>query len=311
MRLLLLKKTAAFLAFLWAASSIIFFSVHAIPGDPTVSLLGNMPSAEDVRRLTRSLHLDRPLAEQYALFLKKTLTLDLGESIVDRRAVFGTIWRYFPNTALLAFIAMILSLLISLPFAAMTAFDRKGCWRVLGAGFSALGIAVPGFLLGLLLIIVFSLRLHLLPVSGSGGPEFIVLPALTLAISLSASLTRIIHASLSQEWLQPYVLLARAKGLPDRRIFFRHILKNALIPVFILAGLQLGALLSGAIVVENVFSWPGIGTLLITAVRRRDFPMIQGVSLFMVFLYLSLNLLVDLVLPLVDPRIRCERAPQR
>jgi ABC-type dipeptide/oligopeptide/nickel transport system permease component len=265
-----------------------------------------MPSAEDVRRLTRSLNLDRPLPEQYALFLKKTFTLDLGESLVDRRAVLGTIWRYFPNTALLALSAMVLSLLITLPLASMS--GRKGCWNIVGTAFSALGIAVPGFLLGLLLIIVFSLRLRLLPVSGSGGPEFIILPALTLAISLSASLTRIMHAALSREWMQPYVLLARAKGLSDRRILFRHVLKNALIPVLIVAGLQLGALLSGAIVVENVFSWPGIGTLLITAVRRRDFPMIQGVSLFLVSLYLLLNFLVDMALPLVDPRIRRDRA---
>jgi peptide/nickel transport system permease protein len=266
-----------------------------------------MPSAEDVRRLTRSLNLDRPVLEQYVIFMKKTIILDLGESLLDRRPVFGIILKYLPNTALLACSAMVLSILIALPLAAMAAFREKGCWNTLNAGFCAFGLAVPGFLLGLLLIILFSVRLKLLPVSGSGGPKHIILPAVTLAISLSAYLTRIIHAALSRELLQPYILLARAKGLSARRVFFRHVMKNALIPVVVVAGLQLGALLSGTIVIENVFSWPGIGTLLINAIRGRDFPLIQGISLFIVSLYLLLNLLVDLAIPFIDPRIRHER----
>ncbi len=307
MKLLVFKKAAACLAFLWAASSVIFFLVYAIPGDPVVSMLGNMPSAEDVRRLTHSLNLDRPVLEQYVLFLKKTISLDLGESLIDHRPVFSTILKYLPNTAMLAGSAMVLSILIALPLAAMAAFKERGCWKAWNAGFSAFGLAVPGFLLGLLLILLFSVRLELLPVSGSGSPKHLILPALTLATSLSAYLTRITHAALSRELRQPYLLLARAKGLSARHIFFRHVIKNALIPVMIVAGLQLGALLSGAIVIENVFSWPGIGTLLITAVQRRDFPMIQGISLFMVCLYLLLNLLIDLAIPFVDPRIRHER----
>jgi len=285
----------------------IFFLVHAIPGDPVVAMLGKMPSTEDVCRLTRSLKLDRPLAEQYAHFIKKTITLDLGESLVDRKPVRDAIMNYFPNTAILAFCAMILSLLIAFPLALMAAFRKDSYWNALSMGFSAFGLAMPSFLLGLLLIILFSVQLKLLPVSGSGGPEFLILPALTLAISLSAFLTRAIFTTVSCELRQPYVLLARAKGLSDVRIFFHHVLKNALIPVTTIIGLQLGALLSGTIVIENIFSWPGIGTLLITAVRQRDFPMIQGVALFMAFLYLLLNLLIDMSYPFIDPRIHHAR----
>jgi len=299
-----LKKAVAFIVFLWTAGSMIFFLVHAIPGDPVVAMLGKMPSAEDVRRLTRSLKLDRPLAEQYAHFIKKTITMDLGESLVDRKPVADAIMNYFPNTVILAFSAMILSLLIAFPLALMAAFKKNSCWNILSMGFSAFGLAMPSFLLGLLLIILFSVQLKLLPVSGSGGPEFLILPALTLAISLSAFLTRTIYTTVANELRQPYVLLARAKGLSDVRIFFQHILKNALIPITIIIGLQLGALLSGTIVIENIFSWPGIGTLLITAVRQRDFPMIQGVTLFMAFFYLLLNLLIDMSYPFIDPRIR-------
>lgn len=302
-----LKKAVGFIVFLWAAGSMIFFLVHAIPGDPVVAMLGKMPGTEDVRRLTRSLKLDRPLAEQYAHFIKKTITMDLGESLVDRKPVMDAIMDYFPNTVILAFCAMSLSLLIAFPLALMAAFRKDSYWNALSMGFSAFGLAMPSFLLGLLLIILFSVQLKLLPVSGSGGPEFLILPALTLAISLSAFLTRAIFTTVACELRQPYVLLARAKGLSDVRIFFHHVLKNALIPVTTIIGLQLGALLSGTIVIENIFSWPGIGTLLITAVRQRDFPMIQGVALFMAFLYLLLNLLIDMSYPFIDPRIHHAR----
>ncbi|MCG2809919.1 MAG: ABC transporter permease [Candidatus Aminicenantes bacterium] len=169
--------------------------------------------------------------------------------------------------------------------------------------FSAIGLAVPSFLLGILLTIVFSVEWKLFPISGSGSAEFLVLPALTLGISLSAFLTRMIRAVLSKELQQPYVLLARAKGLSNARIYRQHVFKNALIPIVTIIGLQLGALLSGAIIVESIFSWPGLGTLLITAIRQRDFPMIQGTVLFMAVSYLLLNFLIDLSYPFFNPRI--------
>jgi peptide/nickel transport system permease protein len=307
MKILLLKKAVTFFIFVWAAGSLIFFLVHTIPGDPVVAMLGKMPSAEDVKRVKQSLKLDKPLTEQYAHFIKKLLALDLGESMIDRKPVAGAIREYFPNTVILAFSAMIMSMLIAFPLGSLAALKKDSCWNILSVIFSALGLAVPSFLLGIFLIIVFSVRFKCLPVSGSGGFKFLILPAATLTISLSAFLTRIIHTAMAGELRQPYVLLARSKGLSEFHIFSRHVLKNAMLPIITIMGLQLGACLSGTIVIENVFSWPGIGTLLITAIRQRDFPMIRGLALFMAAQYLLLNLLIDLAYPFIDPRIRHDR----
>ena len=304
MKALLLKKVSTLFIFLWAAGSLLFFLVHTIPGDPVVSMLGKMPRSEDVRRLRRTLKLDRPLAEQYVHFIKKLLSLNLGESIIDRKPVVSAIMKYFPNTAILAFAAMILAGLIAFPLGIMAALKKNSFWYALSMIFSAVGLAVPGFLLGILLIILFSVQLKFLPISGSGGFKFLILPAVTLAISLCAFLTRMIHTAVAGELRQPYVLLAQSKGLSEFQIFSRHILKNAMIPIITIMGLQMGALLSGTIIIESIFSWPGIGTLLITAIRQRDFPMIQGVALFIAALYLLLNLLVDLSYPFINPRIR-------
>ncbi len=299
----LLKKAALFLLFLWAAGSAIFFLVQAVPGDPLLAILGPHPRTADVQRLQRSLQLDRPLGTRYLRFIARLAVLDLGESLVDRKPVLPTILAYLPNTILLAAAAMALTLLISLPLGFLAACKKNGAWEKLAMVFSAVGLAVPCFLLGILLVILFAVELKILPVSGSGGGEYLVLPALTLGISFAAFLTRMVRALLLEEAGRPYVLLARAKGLTPARIFRRHILRNALAPIVTLIGLQAGALLSGAIVVESVFSWPGIGTLLITAVRQRDFPLIQGTVLVMAVLYLLANFLVDLSYPLLDPRI--------
>jgi peptide/nickel transport system permease protein len=304
MKILLLKKVGTFFIFLWAAGSLIFFLVHTIPGDPVVSMLGKMPSSEDVQRLRQTLKIDRPLAEQYVRFIKNLIFLDLGESIIDRKPVVGAIVKYFPNTCILALAAMIMSMLIAFPLGILAALKINSSWNTLSMIFSAIGLAIPGFLLGILLIILFSIQLKFLPISGSGGFEFLILPAATLAISLSAFLTRMVHTVVAGELRQPYVLLAQSKGLSEFHIFSRHVLKNAMIPIITVLGLQLGALLSGTIIVESVFSWPGIGTLLITAIRQRNFPMIQGIAIFMAALYLLLNLLVDLSYPFINPRIR-------
>ena len=307
MKALLLKKAATFLFFFWAAGSLIFFLSRSIPGDPVAAMLGKMPSAEDVTRLRHSLKLDRPLAEQYAHFFKKMLVLDLGDSLITHEPVAGAIGRFFPNTAILASTAMVISMVIAFPLGTLAALKKDSGWNMLSMIFSAIGLAVPSFLLGIVLIILFSVHWHLLPVSGSGALTFLVLPAATLTIPLSASLTRMIRSAVAEELRRPYVLLAQAKGFSGLQVFSRHVLKNALIPIITFMGLQLGACLSGTIVIENVFSWPGIGTLLITAIRQRDFPMIQGIALFIAAMYLLLNLLVDLSYPFIDPRIRHDR----
>jgi peptide/nickel transport system permease protein len=304
----LLKKAGQFLIFIWAAGSLTFFMVRTVPGDPLLAILGPNPNTQDVLRLQRSLQLDRPLVAQYARFLSRLAVLDLGESLVDRRPVLATMLKYLPNTAWLALAAMTLTIPLSLLLGFLSAYKESRFWTGLALAFSVTGLAVPVFLIGLFLILVFSLELGIFPVSGGGGGEFIVLPALTLAIPLGAFLTRMVRTALMEEAHRPYVLLAMAKGLSRAQVYRRHILRNALVPIITLAGMQAGALLSGAIVVENVFSWPGIGTLLVRAVHQRDFPMIQGTVLLLASLYLVLNSLVDLSYPLLDPRIGHDRA---
>lgn len=308
MTMRLLKGAGRFLAFFWAAGSLTFFLVRAVPGDPLLEILGPNPDTRDVLRLKRSLQLDRPLAAQYAGFILRLAVLDLGVSLIDRKPVTATMLRYLPNTLLLAVAAMTLTVPFSLLLGFLSVYRESRFWEALALAFSAVGLAVPVFLIGLLLVLFFALGLGLFPVSGSGGGEFLVLPAVTLSIPLGAFLTRMVRTVLRQESQRPYVLLARAKGLSRAQVYRRHILKNALVPIVTLAGMQAGALLSGAIVVESVFSWPGIGTLLVRAVRQRDFPMIQGTVLLLAALYHLLNQLVDLSYPLLDPRIGHDRA---
>lgn len=303
MTIWLLKKVGWLIFFLWAAGSLIFFLVQAVPGDPLLAILGENPRSADILRLQDSLCLNRPLAVRYAHFMQRMSVLDLGESLINRQPVLSSILKHLPFTICLALAAMVISILIAFPLGIMSAFNKSGIWEALALIFSAAGLAVPSFLLGVLLTIAFSVEWKLFPISGSGGAEFLVLPALTLGISLGAFLTRMIRVVLNRELQQPYVLLARAKGLSPARIYRRHVFKNALIPIVTMIGLQLGALLSGAIIVESIFSWPGLGTLLITAIRQRDLPMIQGTVLFMAVLYLLLNFLVDLSYPFIDPRI--------
>lgn len=303
----LLKRAGRFLLFIWAAATLIFLLARAVPGDPALAILGANPNPKDILRLRHSLQLDQPLATQYSRFMKRLAVLDLGESLVDRRPVRSSLRRHLPSTILLALAALALTVPLSLLLGFLSVFGRKRIWEALATAFSALGLAVPVFLLGLLLVLVFSLGLGLLPVSGSGGSEFLVLPAVSLAFPLGAFLTRMVRAVLREEAQRPYVLLARAKGLTDARIFRRHILKNALVPIVTIIGMQAGTLLGGAVIVENVFSWPGIGTLLVTAIRQRDLPTIEGTVLLMAAMFYLANLLVDISYGWLDPRILHDR----
>lgn len=303
----LLKRLGQWLLFIWAAGSLTFFLVRSVPGDPALAILGR-PSSADVRRLQRTLQLEQPLATQYLHFLGRLAVLDFGESLIDRTPVRTTILEYLPNTLLLTLAALAFSVPLALLLGFKAAGGESRLWGILGAAFAAAGLSVPVFLNGLFFILVFAVGLGLLPVSGSGGMACLLLPAWTLAMPLGAGLTRMVRTALRAEAERPYVLLARAKGLSPTQILRRHILPNAMLPVLTLVGLQAGALLSGAIVVESVFSWPGLGTLLVTAVRQRDYPMVQGTVLLMASLYLLANGLVDLACARLDPRIRHDRS---
>jgi ABC-type dipeptide/oligopeptide/nickel transport system permease component len=303
----LLKRTGRFLLFIWTVATLTFLLARAVPGDPALAILGANPNPEDIQRLRRSLQLDRPLPVQYLRFMLRLAVLDLGESLVDRRPVSSSLRRNLPNTVLLALAAMTLTIPLSLLLGFLSVFGKNRIWEALATAFSSLGLAVPVFLLGLLLVLVFSLGLGLLPVSGSGGIRFLVLPAVTLAFPLGAFLTRMVRVVLRAEAQRPYVLLARSKGLSAAQVCRRHILRNALIPIVTIVGMQAGTLLGGAVIVENVFSWPGIGTLLVTAIRQRDLPSIQGTVLLMAAMYYLANRLVDISYARLDPRISHDR----
>ena len=271
-----------------------------------MGMYGEVSSVAELHNLRAEFNPDVSIWEQFLSFLKRLTMLDLGTSFFNNKPVIHTILSYLPNTLYLSGAAMTLAVLISFPMGILAAFKENTATDSIITFVSSAGLAIPNFFLGPLLIILFSVKLELLPVSGSEGGKALILPTLTLGLSMSAFLTRIIRTSIVTELTKPYILLARAKGLTRRRIFFNHLLKNAMIPIITTAGLQLGTLLSGAIITENIFSWQGIGTLLIQSINRRDFPMIQGLIIFLTFIYLFINFLVDISYFFLDPRIRHE-----
>jgi peptide/nickel transport system permease protein len=302
----IIKRILLLFFLVWAVSTLIFALVHVIPGDPIVLILGEGASNDDIFRMRNEFDLDQPLLSQYLDFNKNLLHFDLGYSLYNYKKVLKNILYYFPNTIYLSLAAILVALVISFPLGIIAAFRENSLIDTGISFFSSLGLAIPNFFWGPVLIMIFSVRLGWFPVSGSGGLEYIVLPSLTLGTSMSAFLTRIIKISVNNELRKPYILLARAKGLSEFAVFFKHVLKNAMIPILTTIGLQFGLLMSGTIITENIFSWPGIGTLLIQSINRRDYPMVQGLILFIAFIFLLVNFLVDCTYLVLNPRLRYE-----
>lgn len=311
MKKYVLKRTLLLLFLLLTVSTLVFFLIHLVPGDPVTSVLGQWAKGEDIERLRSQLDLDKPLFHQYLDFLRSLLNFSFGKSIANNQTVTTNILLVLPNTVYLAVTSMLLALLISFPLATLAAFKENTTVDASVTFISSVGLAVPNFFLGPLLIILFSINLGWLPVSGSESIKHMILPMITLGASMSAFLTRIIRTALGTELKKPYVILARAKGLTEWQLFKNHLLKNALIPIITTIGLQFGALLTGAIITETVFSWQGIGSLLITSIKQRDYPMVQGIIVFITFVYLTLNFLVDLSYFFIDPRIRHKQEIQQ
>ena len=304
MKKYIIKRTLLLLFLLGAVSTIIFFMIHLVPGDPVTSVLGPGAGREDIERVRRELGLDKPVIYQYLDFIKNLANLSFGKSISNNQAVIDNILQALPLTIYLAVTSMLLALMISLPLGTLAAFKENTAIDASITFISSIGLAIPNFFLGPLLIILFSIKLGWLPVSGSESFKHIILPMLTLGISMSAFLTRITRSAVGTELKKPYVVLAMAKGLTGSQIFWKHLLKNAMIPIVTTIGLQLGALLTGAIITEKVFSWQGIGSLLILSIKQRDYPMVQGIIVFIAFVYLTLSFLVDLSYFIIDPRTR-------
>jgi peptide/nickel transport system permease protein len=284
--------------------SIVFLLIHLIPGDPVDVMLGEGATAADREALRRSLGLDLPVAAQFANYLHGLLQLDLGTSFHSQRPVTDLLLERVPATAQLAALSLLVAVALALPLGMLAAVRRDTPWDTGSMAFSMLGVSIPNFWLGPLLILVFALWLGWFPVSGREATGAVVLPALTLGTGLAAILSRMVRSSLLEVLGEDYIRTARAKGLPPHRVLLGHGLRNALLPVITLLGLQLGALLAGAVVTETVFSWPGIGLLTIEAIQTRDYPVVQACVLLISLTYVLVNLLTDLAYAWIDPRIR-------
>jgi peptide/nickel transport system permease protein len=301
----LIRRLVLSLLVLLGAGVATFLILHVAPGDPAQLMLSDVGATpEQLQALRRQLGLDAPLPVQLARFLWRALHLDFGHSFYSRQPVVSELARQLPATAELALAAFGLAVLMGVPLGLVAALWRGRWLDTLSTAGAVIGISMPSFWLGLLLIFVFSVSLGWFPVTGQGGLDRLVLPAVALAVGPGALIARLVRSSVLEILRKDYVRVAHAKGLSPARVLFRHVMKNSLIPVVTIAGLQLGAMLSGAVVIETVFARQGVGRLAVTAILAKDFPLVQGVVFFAALVYVSMNTLVDILYALLNPAIR-------
>ena len=298
------RRLALTVPVLLGVATLVFALIHLIPGDPAQTILGETASEAEVAALRQRLGLDRSLLEQYGGFLTNAARGDLGTSLRNNAPVAQEIGDRLPATLELAAAAMLVAIGVSIPLGIIAAVRRGTIVDHAATTLALTGISIPNFWLGPLLALVFAVELGWLPVSGRGTLANLVLPAISLGAALAAILARMTRASLLEELREPYVQAARARGASNARAVLRHAFRNSLIPVVTLIGLQFGAVLTGAVITETVFAWPGIGRLLIQSIGFRDYPIVQGCILFIAVTYVGMNLLTDLVYGVLDPRIR-------
>lgn len=303
----LAKRLLLALPVVWAVVTLVFLLIHIVPGDPVRNALGDNATAEQVAELKQQLGLDLPLGRQYLNYWSGLLNGDLGSSLINPSdKVFERILSRYPATMELAFAGLVVALVISIPLGVTAGIHQGKLIDNAASVLALLGISLPGFVLGPLAIYLFAIKLDWLPVSGRYGPEYLILPAITLGAALAAVLTRMVRSSVIEELNEDYVRTARAKGLSEGVVVYKHVLKNGLIPVVTVLGLQFGVLMAGAIITETIFSWPGIGRLTIDAINSRDYPMVQGCILMIALTYIVANLITDFAYRFLDPRIRVE-----
>jgi ABC-type dipeptide/oligopeptide/nickel transport system permease component len=288
----------------WLVVSLVFLLIHLVPGDPILQMLGEGAPAADVEAARHAYGFDLPLGQQYLQYWKGVLRGDLGQSVRFNQSVGNMIAKTYRYTLQLAGAALLVAVVLSVP-AGVRSARRRNRWddRALSV-ISLFGLSFPNFALGPILILLFAIKLGLLPVSGSGSLGHLVLPAITMGGALAAILTRMVRTSMLEELSQDYIRTARAKGLPESTVVYRHALRNAMIPVLTVLGLQFGALLAGAIVTETIFSWPGIGRLTIQSIGNRDYSLVQGCILAIGLTYVAVNFITDFLYSVVNPRIR-------
>ena len=302
----LVRRILLTIPVLLGVATLVFSLIHLVPGDPAQAMLGDGASPQDVAELRTSLGLDRPLLEQYVTFLRHAITGDLGQSFRTGQPVTAMIVERMPATAELAIAAMIVAILIAIPLGVVAAV-----WRGTAADYGAMtfalaGVSIPNFWLGPLLAIVFAVELGWLPVSGRGTLAHLILPAVSLGLALAAILARMTRASLLDELRELYVRAAQARGVSRVIAVTMHALRNSMVPLLTIVALQFGAVLTGAVITETIFAWPGIGRLLIQSIGFRDYPMVQGCILLIAVTYVTVNLVTDLMYGVLDPRIRLE-----
>ena len=300
----LIRRLVLTIPVLLGVATLVFALIHLVPGDPAQSMLGDGASPEEVQKLRTALGLDKPLVEQYWSFMTGLVRGDLGLSFRYGTPVAREIRDRLFRTFQLAIAAMLVAVAIAIPLGILAAVFRGTAIDHAAMTLALIGISMPNFWLGPLLAILFAVYLGWLPVSGTGGLTHLVLPAVTLGAALAAILARMTRASVLEELRELYVLAARARGASRTRAVVRHAFRNSLIPVVTIIGLQFGAVLTGTIITETIFAWPGVGRLLIQAINFRDYPLVQGCILFISFTYVMMNLLTDLTYGLLDPRIR-------
>jgi peptide/nickel transport system permease protein len=289
---------------LFGVSVVVFSLVHLAPGDPARLLLPDGALEEDVAIVRKALGLDQPLHVQYEVFITRALRGDLGRSLYYKQPALGIILEHLPATIELTFAALALSLIVAVPMGILSAVRRDTVWDYLGMGIATIGQATPVYWLGLMLILFFAVQLRWLPSSGRGGIDYLILPAITLGAPLMALVTRLVRSGMLDLLGEDFIRTARAKGLAEWCIVLRHALRNIMIPLVTVVGLQFGALLGGAVITETVFAWPGVGRLVVDAITARDYPLVQAATLLVSGYFVVINLAMDVLYIYLDPRIR-------
>jgi peptide/nickel transport system permease protein/oligopeptide transport system permease protein len=301
----LVKRLLAAIPVLFGVSVVVFSMLHLVPGDPVKMMLSEFQtSPEQIARLRAQLHLDEPLPQQFGRFIWNILHGDLGYSVRTKRPVLTEILENLPSTAVLALAGMVVAVVLGVTLGVFAAVRQHSWFDTFSMLMALIGVSIPSFWLGLLLIFAFSLTLGWLPATGGGDVLHLIMPAMTLGLGASAIIARLSRSCMLEVLRQEYITTARAKGLREALVILRHGLKNALIPVVTIVGLQLGQLLGGTVIIETVFARPGVGRLIVNGILEKDFPLVQGIVLIGATSYVLINLLVDVTYALLDPRIR-------
>lgn len=302
----LARRLGRLLLTIFIISTLVFFVIRIIPGDPALVIAGVDAAPEDIEAIREKLGTNKPLPAQYIEWLLDIVRFDFGTTMISDESVSKLILERFPITLGLALAGISIGILIAVPLGVVSAVKRWSFWDYFGLVFSQLGMAIPSFWLGIVLLLAFAVKIPIFPLFGAETPKHFVLPALSLGFARAAVILRLARASMVEELSKEYVITARAKGLTERMVKYKHALKNALLPVITITGIELGYMLGGAIIIEQVFSLPGLGRLFLSGIYQRDFPLIQGGVVFVAIIFSLINFLADMLYSIVNPKIRLE-----